>query len=695
MKRLAAAIALAGTACWSAEPPAGAQPSPDLTLRISAQEVLLDVVVRDRRGNLVRDLKPGELTVSEDGVQQKIRSFRLVSDKPETSEEPARRAAGPEGARLDPARQINLVSLVFQAMGPRSREFARGAAMELIEKEFGSNTYLAVFSMDYRLNVLQQFTGDKALIRKAVERAATGQYSQFVQDSEKVLGQIRASDGAPSGTLPDVEIHAGSANGMIAGLMYEEALFGVADITGMRVVEALKRMVGRHERLPGRKTVLLLSEGLVLPPNNQEPFRKTMSAANRANVSIYCLDARGLTTQPAGANSAELLNRAADLSQRRQANRQDNYRPEDFKQEDLMIAGFKGNYQENLAELAEGTGGFLIANTNDLRTPLARLMEDVRTHYEIGYAPASANWDGRFRKIAVEVARPGLRIQTRNGYFALPKLAGATIEPFEMAALSALAAKPRPRAIPFYSAALRLRGDETASRYAIGFEVPIANLTAGGEANSHSVRIHTSMLALVKDEAGQVVHKSSKEVDIFVARERLPEYRQGSVTYSGQVYLPRGRYTLETAVVDHEANAAGARQSPLAVPQSAQLLSDITLVRKVEAVAGGGDAADPLQFSGGRVQPALSGVARAGIPVALYLVAYPQKDAGDPSITIEIRRDGILLATETPALQPPDASGAIHLLISSALQPGIYDVAARIRQGNRTAQERTVFTVEP
>jgi hypothetical protein len=46
-------------------------------------------------------------------------------------------------------------------------------------------------------------------------------------------------------------------------------------------------------------------------------------------------------------------------------------------------------------------------------------------------------------------------------------------------------------------------------------------------------------------------------------------------------------------------------------------------------------------------------------------------------------------------LQPPDASGAIHLLISSALQPGIYDVAARIRQGNRTAQERTAFTVEP
>jgi hypothetical protein len=82
---------------------------------------------------------------------------------------------------------------VFNAMGPRSRDFAREAALELLQKEIGPNTFMAVFSLDTRLNVLQQFTSDKELIRQAVERASTGAYSQFAQDSSKILNQIQTS----------------------------------------------------------------------------------------------------------------------------------------------------------------------------------------------------------------------------------------------------------------------------------------------------------------------------------------------------------------------------------------------------------------------------------------------------------------------------------------------------------------------
>ncbi len=458
--------------------PALAQAPPDTIIRTTAQEVLLDLVVRDRKANLVRDLKPEEVEVYEDGVKQTVRVFRSFTDKAQIGEEATAGqvvAAGQTAAvrTLNPVRQINLVSLVFNSMGPRSRDFARDAALELLQKEIGPNTYMAVFSMDTRLNVLQQFTADKALIRQAVERAATGAYSQFAQDSSKVLNQIQSAlvlteggivstvdqvavlVGSPSGAIAGAEASIGEANQMIARMIYGQSLLGLGDVEGMRVVEALKLMVTRHESLPGRKTVLLFSEGLVLPANNQEMFRNTIAAANRANVSIYGMDVRGLTTQISSSGSTSQLQNAARLAQRRQTETNgDNFRPEDFKQEEMISAGFKADYQQNLAELAEGTGGFLIANTNDLRKPLAQLMEDVRTHYELSYAPTSSNYDGKFRKIEVKLIRPGLKVQTRSGYYALPKLAGAMIEPFELAALSALNARPLAAKRPYRASAL-------------------------------------------------------------------------------------------------------------------------------------------------------------------------------------------------------------------------------------------------
>ena len=695
------------------------QATPDTVIRTTAQEVLLDLVVRDRRANLVRDLKAEEVEVYEDGVKQTVRVFRSFTDRAELGEAVTAGqvvAAGQTATvrPLNPMRQINLVSLVFNSMGPRSRDFARNAAIELLQKEIGPNTYMAVFSLDTRLNVLQQFTADKELIRKAVERVATGAYSQFAQESSKILNQIQSAlvltEGGIAPTVDPVAVLLNSTsaavagaetgvsegNQMIARMLYGQSLMGVSDVEGMRVVEALKLMVTRHEPLPGRKTVLFFSEGLVLPANNLQMFHNTIAAANRANVSIYGMDVRGLTTQISSAGSTSQLQNAARLSQKRATQTNgDNFRPEDFKQEEMIAAGFKADYQQNLAELAEGTGGFLIANTNDLRKPLAQLMEDVRTHYELSYAPTSANYDGKFRKIEVKLTRPGLKVQTRSGYYALPKLAGATIEPFELAALSAINTRPLPAKRPYRAAALRLRGDSQFTRYAINFEVPIADLMVTNSADGKTARIHVSMLALIKDETGQVVRKVSRDVYVDVPQDRLADYRKGNVTYGQQIYLAGGRYTLETAVVDHEGDAASGRHSVLLVPQSVQLLSHITLVRRVEPPTAERDAADPLQYSAGKVVPALYDHLKAGSPVALYMLLNPEKDGGAAVLSIQMMKNGIEVASQTPALDKADANGIIPFMMSANLNPGTYDVRAIVRQGNKIAEERTAFTVEP
>ena len=86
----------------------------------------------------------------------------------------------------------------------------------------------------------------------------------------------------------------------------------------------------------------------------------------------------------------------------------------------LKFAVSSANPQEALRELAERTGGFIIANTNNTDKLLAHVMEEVDTHYEIAYPPASEREDGHFRKIEVKLARPGLQVETRGGYFAVP-----------------------------------------------------------------------------------------------------------------------------------------------------------------------------------------------------------------------------------------------------------------------------------
>jgi hypothetical protein len=104
----------------------------------------------------------------------------------------------------------------------------------------------------------------------------------------------------------------------------------------------------------------------------------------------------------------------------------------------IKFAVSSANPQEALRELAERTGGFIIANTNNTDKLLAHVMEEVDTHYEIAYPPKSDRDDGHFRKIEVKLARAGFRVETRSGYFAVPDTAARPVTPEEMAGLRAL-----------------------------------------------------------------------------------------------------------------------------------------------------------------------------------------------------------------------------------------------------------------
>src|SRR5258708_1798404 len=188
-------IAFAATAllCSAQQNPAPAQ-APPTTLRGTSQEVLLDLVVRDKKGHLVKNVAAKDFEVTDDGEPQKILSFRLVTASegtPQAAASDSTAAAGGKSAALDPLRQVRIVTLVFDRLGTDARNTARSAVNDLLKSETGPNLFFAVFSIDQRLSILQQYTTDKDLVRKAVAKVTSSGSSLYKSESDQIEQELK------------------------------------------------------------------------------------------------------------------------------------------------------------------------------------------------------------------------------------------------------------------------------------------------------------------------------------------------------------------------------------------------------------------------------------------------------------------------------------------------------------------------
>ncbi len=714
---LAGGLLAAGVAAQTSAPAPAAGQVP--AFKSNVEETVIDVVVRDKKGRLVTDLKQSDFTVTDNGQTRPIKSFRVVEGTEAVSASGGR-------TQLDPLRQLRLITLVFQGGDQNAKKLARDAALELIKQDLAQNVYLSVMAIDHRLQAIQPFTNDRQLLRKAIARATasvndyTSDTMQVRKDLEQLLGPMQGGDPSATGRANALSTAAATATGPGAanssGATAAMAQLMLTILTTAQADEAtdwsrasvfpLLDLVKEQYRLPGRKTILYFSGGFPISQSTEDPFKQIISLANRANVSFYTVDINGLTTWSTAGGASGALNDAAAASKSNATSSTTGISLEQAQATDRSLDAGKADTQQTIKMLADQTGGVLIANTNDFRAPIRKVVEDAQSFYEITYDPQIEKFDGAFRKVFVKTDVADLRVQSRAGYFALPPnltQGGQVLASYEVPLLQALDTQPLKHDFGFQSEAMHFRSSSGRTCEVV-VDIPVGGLTFEENKQAGYFDGKLAYVAVVKDADGQVVKKLRQEVPLRVTPDKLAAYKAGShFIYDEGINLSPGKYTLETAVLDMPSQKLSAKKATFVVPPPSDALgiSSIAMIRSTKAKEASTKPDDPMLMSDKVVLPVVNPTIKKAESNALsfYLTIYPnRKNTEKPNLLMIFTKDGQVLGkANAPQLGDPDAQGRIQYVANApaaALPTGNWEIRFVAQQGQETADEAVTFTLE-
>ena len=720
------ALSLTSPLSLAAQTPSGQQ-SEDERLVVGANEVLLDAVVRDKKGRPVKDLKPSDFQILEDGVPQEVRSFRLVAGgaaESSAAEDSATKAAGgpskAQGAApvsFNPGR-LGAVALVFDRLSVESRNRARQAALSYIGGGLGANDFVGVFAIDLSLKVIQSYTNDEQLLRRAIDSAASANPTVSASDLAKNTERSRkdseltskagaatgvaeaAAGGSPSDAasagLVDVErrLNAMRLRAEEGFERLEQAQQGYATTNGLLAI------ISSMSDLPGRKALVLFSEGTLITESVAANFRNVISNANRANVSIYTVDAAGLRVLSADAEAGRAM---TALGQQR-SNPDDRAGPmtKDLERNEELV---RHNPESGLGQLANETGGLLIASTNKPGERLRQVNEDLHFYYALTYSPKNQTFDGRFRQISLKVSRPGVEVQARKGYYALGATYDSPVLPFEVPALAALEGKPQAGALSVKAAAFSFPEAGRTGLVPVLVEVPGSAVNFVADAEKKTYRTDFSVVVLLRDEARRAIKKLSNHYLLSGPLGELEAARRGNILFYSQADLEPGSYTVDSIVYDATNNQFGVSKGSVVVPppdETKLRVSSLVFVGQAQKLSQAEQQmSNPLRAGELLLYPnfgePLSKASSKGL--SLFVTIYaPKGSAAAPKMRLEFAQGGRALGGVPVELPAPDQAGRIQytgVIPIDIFPPGDYELKAVVTNGASTATSSGRFTIKP
>ena len=685
--------------------PASTPSDDDDVVRITTNLVQVDAIVTDKNGRQVTNLNAEDFQILENGKPQPITHFAYITTEPPNSTSSivaspssvkpgkmskADRNALPPAPRLRPEEVGRTIAIVVDDLGMSAEAVGnvRNAVRRYVDEQVQPGDVVAIIRTSAGVGALQQFTNDRRVLYAAMAQVRwlpiSGKLTAIrpIDPLDRAAGADLTGDTFSPDALPESVDSQRTSLKEINELRQEYFTVGTLGAINA-VVQGLREM-------PGRKAVILFSEGMSLQDSRgegtmyQKALQRLIDAANRAAVIFYTVDAKGLAvfSLTAADNTAGAPPGAGGSVR--------SIRPDEVGK---LILGPRASQvftgQAGLSFLARETGGLALINNNDLNFGIRRALDDLRGYYLIGYRPDESTFQSttgqrRFNKLSLKLKNPrGLQVRTRTGFLGV----------------SDNQERPKPRTrseqlmaglvSPFAAAGVDLR------LTSIFADVPGAgsvvrslllidprNLTFTQQEDGHYQAV-MDLLAVTIGQKFEVIDELNRIETIRVRPEVFQRFMQEGMVYELNVPIRNpGAYQLRIAVRDAATERLGSASQYVSVPD----LRDKRL-----ALSGLVLASSPTSSLTSNTEP--TGVSLAdpaarrfhrGKSVDYGFFVYnarPEPNTGIPRLTIQSRllRDGKVVFSSQPRSFDPgrpadpqriEASGQLQL--GSQLTAGHY-----------------------
>jgi VWFA-related protein len=637
------------------------------TFRAARELVSIDVVVRDRMGNIVRGLTAADFDVREDGKSQDVETFSFQEINAqsvaagETSllagveAQVTAAAGGATQARTPQATPANfspdalagrrLWMLLFDvsSMEPEDVQRAVDSAAKYVSDQMSAEDLIAVATVGSTLNVITDFTGDRAAVSAALSTLAATEGTAVPE--------------AAANTAQTDEAAAAAADAQAAEASEFDTFNNDARLRALKVVaDALAP-------LQQKKAVIYFSAGLERSgEDNQVELRAATNAAVRANLSIYAVDTRGLQAVVPGGDARQASRGGQGLFSGRGVS----------QQFDRLASS-----QDTLVSLAADTGGRAFTDSNDFSNVFTQVRRDISGYYLLGYSSTNPAQDGRFRRIQVRLKRSGdFRLEARNGYYAERDFAHTASGDRETQLRTELDAAVSSTDVPVLVTTgwFRLANDR--------YYVPIAVAVPGSAVPVDGAEAVVDVLGQVRDEQGRPIGRMRETLKI--PSGGAPSLAGKQVLYQSGVTLPPGRFSVKVVVRENAGGTIGSFEAPVIVPELRQAslkVSSVVLSTQLQPWTKG-RTDNPLVRDGIQMLPNLTRVVGKSQKLYFYYEVYEpaSTDAAPPLVRTSLAfYRGKVKVFETPvverdAIDVPDRKASLFQfeLPPDSLAPGLY-----------------------
>ena len=571
-------------------------PVEDDLIVISTSLIQIDVTVTDKKGRIVTDLKPEDFEVYENDKKQDITNFSFVSSVPETNNSPVQKTNKNSAGIPIPPVQIRpeqvrrTIALVVDDLGLSYESIyqVRRALKKFVDEQMQPNDLVAVIRTGGGTGSLQQFTSDKNILYAAIEKVrwnpiGRAGISAFAAVEPTLQEQIAANGATPrTNTTETTESNIqAEKDRMTAFSELREDIFSVGTLGAINYV-----VKGMNE-LPGRKSIMLFSDGFSICTDTdmrkdagrcdqmRDALQRLTDLSNRAAVTIYTQDARGLTY--VGMSAQDNISLTTQKLEEQIGNRTKELRDK----------------QQGLSFLADETGGRAVFNNNDLNLGLEKMLEDTKGFYLLGYEPDSETFDPktrRFNKLTIKVKNEDLTVRYRSGFFGVTD---ADVKRADAKNETPLQQILKPLTSPFTVNEINLKlntlfgNDNKNGAFIQSFLYVDAKDLKFSDAPNNSKQATIDILAISYGENGAIVEQVGQNYSITVKNDKYQKLLDEGFVYNFVFPIKKpGAYQMRVSLRDATSTKVGSASQFLDVPDLKKnnlTLSGIVLENLTEA----------------------------------------------------------------------------------------------------------------